>query len=239
MVDEVHALPPLDPRHVEVDHRGLHRLVTEPLLDGLYVLARLQQVCCMGMAQAVRRKRGVKPRKGEHVPQPAAYVRVVDGPDASELLEHEVHARVCPAVCREHLQCLRGDWHDAVLAALALPDVDLAPVERDVSPAQAARLEGTQPAVVDDGEQRLGVQLAGAKQKPHLLHGKDFRKLPLPADLGKRQVGKVGMPHGAQVALQAVDEVLELGDGRLRLAREHPSHVAVGILLGELLGQLA
>ena len=68
---------------------------------------------------------------------------------------------------------------------------------------------------------------------------KDFRKLPLAADLGKRQAGKAGMPHGAQLALQAVGEVLELGDGRLWLARKHPSHVAVGILLGELLGHLA
>ena len=41
-----------------------------------------------------------------------------------------------------------------------------------------------------------------------------------------------------QVALQSVDEVLELRDGRLRLTREQIRQVAVSILLGELLREL-
>ena len=72
----------------------------------------------------------------------------------------------------------------------------------------------------------------------HLLHGQHPRKSLLTAYPGQGQTCQVGIPHGVQVALQSVDEVLELRDGRLRLTREQIRQVAVSILLGELLREL-
>ena len=98
--------------------------------------------------------------------------------------------------------------------------------------------ERTQSAVVDDGEQRLGVQAAGAEQLLHLFHGQHSRKPFLPAYLGQGQAGDLWEAHSVLVALQSVDEVLELRDGRQRLAGQQIRQVAVNILLGELLGEL-
>ena len=135
-------------------------------------------------------------------------------------------------------QRLREDGNDAVLAALAATDEHLLPPERDVIPPQVASLEGAQPAVVDDGEQRFGVKVAGAKQLLYLLHGQHPRKSLLTAYLGQGQACQVRITHGVQAALQTVDEVLELRDGRLRLAGQQIRQVAVSILLGELLREL-
>ena len=72
----------------------------------------------------------------------------------------------------------------------------------------------------------------------NLLHGKHPRKSLLTAYLGQGQACQVRIPHGVQVALQSVDEVLELRDGRQWLTREQIRQVAVSILLGELLREL-
>ena len=81
-------------------------------------------------------------------------------------------------------------------------DKQLAAVEVDVVPLQVTSLEGTQPAVVDDGEQSLGVQVAGAEQLLHLLHRQHPRKPLLPAYLWQGQACKVRTAHRVPVAAE-------------------------------------
>ena len=191
------------------------------------------------ITECVRRERGVQPGLLQLVFQALADVGVVYRDDkAAVLLEYQVRTPETLVVYLEYLQRLGRDGHDAVLAALAATDEHLLAVERDVIPPQVASLEGAQPAVVDDGEQRFGVQVAGAEQLLHLLHGQHPRKSLLTAYLGQGQACQVRITHGVQVALQPVDEVLELRDGRLRLAGQQIRQVAVSILLGELLREL-
>ena len=204
---------------MQVDDGGLQGPVAEPVLHGLYVLASLQEVSGIAVAKCVRREGSVKPGLLQLVFQTLADVGVVYRNDKTAiLLEYQICAPETLVVHLEYLQCLWGDGNDSVLAALASTDEYLLAVEGDVVPAQLTSLEGTQPAVVDDGEQCLGVQVAGAEQKLHLLHGKHPRKSLLPAYLGQGQAGQIGIPHSVQVALQTIDEVLELRDGRLWLA---------------------
>ena len=191
------------------------------------------------ITECVRRERGVQPGLLQLVFQALADVGVVNLPDHAAVFgEHWTYTPELLMVYLEYLQCLWGYGNDAVLAALASADEYLPAVERDVIPAQLTCLEGAQPAVVDDGEQCLGVQVAGAEQLLNLFHGQHPRKSLLTAYLGQGQACQVRIPHGMQVALQSVDEVLELRDGRLRLTREQIRQVAVSILLGELLREL-
>ena len=224
---------------MQVDDRSLQGPVAEPALHGLYVLAGLQKVRGIAVAECVRREGSVQPGLLQLVFQALTDVGIVYRDDkAAVLLEYQVRTPETLVVYLEYLQRLGRDGHDAVLAALASADEYLPAVERDVIPAQLTCLEGAQPAVVDDGEQCLGVQVAGAEQLLNLFHGQHPRKSLLTAYLRKSQACQVWIPHGMQVALQSVDEVLELRDGRLRLTGQQVRQVAVSILLGELLREL-
>lgn len=57
MVYEIDALTLLKPCHMQVNDSGLQGLVAEPALHGLDVLAGLQQVSGIAVAERMRRER--------------------------------------------------------------------------------------------------------------------------------------------------------------------------------------
>ena len=113
------------------------------------------------------------------------------------------------------------DRHDAVLAALALLDVHLLAVKIDVVPFEVACLKGAKAAVVDDREQCLGIQAARAEQAHGLLEGKYAGKFLLTPYLRQGKTAQLRAAHSLSVALQTIDEMLELSLRRHGLAAEH------------------
>ena len=74
---------------MQVDDRSLQGLVAEPVLHGLYVLASLQQVSVIAVAECVRREGSVKPGLLELVFQAFADVGIVNGSTIVVLPEHK------------------------------------------------------------------------------------------------------------------------------------------------------
>lgn len=213
--------------------------MAETLLYGLNVLTSLQEMSGIGVTQGMGRKRNVKLCLGKPLLQAGADEGMVNRQVPAELLEYVIHTRILLAVSLEYGERLGTDGYDTILLALALLDVNLQAVKIDVIPLEVTSLEGTQATVVDDGKQSLGVEVTYTKEVHHLLQGQNAWELPLPADLGQGKTCKSRIAHGVQIALESIDEVLELSLRRYRLAAEHRLEVPIDIRLGEFLGQLA
>ena len=144
-----------------------------------------------------------------------------DGSILAELLEDAILARIVLAVNFEYDKSLGADRHDAILASLALLDVHLLAVKIDVVSFEVACLKGAKAAVVDDREQCLGIQTARAKQAHDLLEGKYAGKFLLTPYLRQGKTAQLRAAHSLSIALQTIDEMLELSLRRHRLTAEH------------------
>ena len=173
------------------------------------------------MTQGVGGKRRVQPCLYKTFLQTGTYEGRFDGSILAELLEDAILARLVLAVSFEHDKSLGADRHDAVLAALALLDVHLLAVKIDVVPFEVACLKGAKAAVVDDREQCLGIQAARPEQAHGLLDGKYAGKFLLTPYLRQGKTAQLRAAHSLSVALQTIDEMLELSLRRHGLAAEH------------------
>ena len=209
-VDERDAVVPVNPGHMEVDHRGLYGAVAKTIFHGLDVLAVFQKVGRERVSERMGCEPRVKTGSRQGFFKPHTDEMVVDRPVRTETLEHKAHARVTLPVDLQDNKRLARDGDNPVLAALAAFDMDHPPVEVDVRPLQVACLEGAQTAIVDCGKQGLGIQLAGTKQSPHIFHRYHPREFLLPPDFGKGKTGRHFIPQRVEIALQPIDEMLEL-----------------------------
>ena len=238
-VDQGDAIVLVNPGHMEVDHRGLYGAVAETVFHGLDVLPVFQQVGRERVAKGMGGESRVKPGARQDFFEPHTDEMVVDRPVRSESLEHKAHARVAFTVGLQHEKRLVRDGDNPVLAALAALDVDHPPVDVDIGPLQVACLEGAKPAIVDCGKQGLGIQLAGTEQSLHIFRRHHPREFLLPTDFWKGKTGGHLMAQREEIALQPVDEMLELRLGGYRLAAQHGLEVTVKVCLGELLREFA
>ena len=102
---------------MQADDRSLQRLVAEPVLHGLYVLASLQQMSGIAVAESVRREGSVQPGLLQLVFQALTDVGIVYRDDKTAvLLEYQVRTPETLVVYLEYLQRLGRDGHDAVQA---------------------------------------------------------------------------------------------------------------------------
>src|SRR5690554_287278 len=139
---------------------------------------------------------------------------VVNGPVRAVTFKYEIHARVTFAVGFQNDQSLARDRHDPVLAALTTLDVDHPPMEVYVGPLKVTCFKCAEAAIVDYGKKCLGIQLTATEQIPHLFCRHHPWKFFLPADRRKGKAGEFIITQSAEVTLQSINEVLELGFGR-------------------------
>ena len=173
------------------------------------------------MAQRVSCERCVQLCLYKTFPQTCTDEVRCDGSILAEHLEDAILARIVLAVNFEHDKSLGADRHHAALATLALLDVLLLAVKIDVVPFEVACLKGAKAAVVDDREQCLGIQTARAKQAHDLLEGKYARKFLFTPYLRQGKTAQLLAAHSLSIALQTIDEMLELSLRRHRLTTEH------------------